>query len=192
MKTRVTQAEFARMANVNRSTVNRWIQAGRIEVGPDGKIDAEAALRSRDATESSEPRHQARKAQFDEQKVAHAATGATGAPAGSLDGLGVGEKIGLLLKQANLKKLNAQAEQANLDLDLAAKAVYDANDVNFVLTDLGRTVADAFQSLADRYAPVVAACKGDTNAIHKALEDIGATELAAINEHQRRKQEELL
>lgn len=69
MKTRVHQAEFARLANVNRSTVNRWIQSGRIEVGPDGMIDVAQAMRQRTATESPEPRHQARKAQFDEQKA---------------------------------------------------------------------------------------------------------------------------
>ena len=192
MKTRVTQAEFARMANVNRSTVNRWIQSGRIEAGPDGKIDAESALRSRDATESIEPRHQARKAQFDEDKARQRAPESFGAEPANLAGLGVTEKLGLLHKQASLKRLQAQAELANLELDQAAKLLYDKNDVDYLLADIGRTVADAFQSLADRYAPVLAACKGDPNALHKALEDIGATELAALNEHQRRKQEELL
>ena len=192
MKTRVTQAEFARMANVNRSTVNRWIQSGRIEAGPDGKIDAQAALRSREATESVEPRHQARKAQFDEDKAQARGQESFGAEPVNLAGLGVTEKLGLLHKQASLKRLQAQAELANLELDQAAKLLYDKNDVEYLLADIGRTVADAFQSLADRYAPVLAACKGDPNALHKALEDIGATELAALNEHQRRKQEELL
>lgn len=64
--TRVTQAEFARMAGVNRSTVHRWIQNGRIEADAQGLIDPEAAARMREATESPMPHHQARKAQFDE------------------------------------------------------------------------------------------------------------------------------
>ncbi len=191
-KRRVSPAEFARIANVNRSTVTRWGQSGRISIGPDGKIDLQSALRERDATESVEPRHQARKAQFDEDKARQREPEAFGGEPANLAGLGVTEKLGLLHKQASLRRLQAQAELANLELDQAAKLVYDKNDVDYLLADIGRTVADAFQSLADRYAPVLAACKGDPNALHKALEDIGATELAALNEHQRRKQEEML
>lgn len=66
--TRVTQAEFARMAGVNRSTVHRWLQNGRIEADANGLIDPDAAARMRDATESPMPHHQARKSQFDEQR----------------------------------------------------------------------------------------------------------------------------
>ena len=66
--TRVTQAEFARLAGVNRSTVHRWIQNGRIEADAHGLIDPDAAARMRDATESPMPHHQARKAQFDEAR----------------------------------------------------------------------------------------------------------------------------
>ena len=64
----VTQAEFARLAGVNRSTVHRWIANGRIEADAHGLIDPEAAARMREATESPLPHHQARKAQFDAAK----------------------------------------------------------------------------------------------------------------------------
>jgi hypothetical protein len=63
--TRVTQAEFARLSGVNRSTVHRWIQNGRIETDAHGLIDPDTAARMREATESPLPHHQARKAQFD-------------------------------------------------------------------------------------------------------------------------------
>ena len=186
---RVTQAEFARIANVNKSTVFRWTKNGRISLGPDGKIDVEAALRERQASESPEPRHQARKAQFDEAKATSAPSGGE---SGGMVGLGVGEKLGLMLKQAHLKKITAQAEQANLDLDLAAKAVYSAEDVHYLLAELGHTIADSYQSLADRYTPVLVACKGDSNTLHKSLEEIGATELTAIHQNLTRKAEEAL
>ena len=65
----VTQAEFARMCGVNRSTVHKWIGAGRIQTEPSGLIDPEAAARMRDATESPMPHHQARKAQFSEARM---------------------------------------------------------------------------------------------------------------------------
>ena len=35
---RVTRAELARIANVNRSSVSRWVQKGNITIGSDGKI----------------------------------------------------------------------------------------------------------------------------------------------------------
>ena len=74
MTARVTQAEFARITGVNRSTVHRWIQNGRIEVDAQGLIDPGAAARMRDATESPLPHHQARKAQFDEARAGQGPT----------------------------------------------------------------------------------------------------------------------
>ena len=61
---RVTQAEFARLAGVNRSTVTRWLQNGRIQADPSRLIDPDAALKMRAATESPLPHHQARKEQW--------------------------------------------------------------------------------------------------------------------------------
>ena len=39
----VIQSEFARLMGVNRSTVTRWKQEGRLVLAADGKIDAEAS-----------------------------------------------------------------------------------------------------------------------------------------------------
>ena len=188
---RVSPAEFARIANVNRSTVHRWGQNGRITIGPDGKIDLEAALRERSATESPEPRHQARKEQFDEQKAAPGPM-APGLGEGiSLGGGGVVERLGLMHKQAALKRLVAQAELANLELDRAAKALYERVDVDYVLHDFGVTLADKLNSLPDRYTSELAACRGDTAAIHKTLEDAAHNILAELNDHLNRQREAL-
>lgn len=71
---RVTRTEFARQIGVNRSTITRWIESGRISApGPDGRLDLDQALREREATESPLARDQARKAQFDEAKAARQA-----------------------------------------------------------------------------------------------------------------------
>ena len=78
----VTQAEFARICGVNRSTVTRWLQNGRIQATAQGFIDPQAAQRMREATESPAAHHQARKAQFDDQR---------GAFAGQAQGLPLGE-----------------------------------------------------------------------------------------------------
>ena len=44
MTARVTQAVFARITGVNRATVHRWIQNGRIEVDAQGLIDPDAEV----------------------------------------------------------------------------------------------------------------------------------------------------
>jgi hypothetical protein len=68
---RITRAEFARRAGVNRSTITRWIESGRLTLGVDGLLDEAEAHRQRAASESQQPHHQARKAQLDLDK-AHA------------------------------------------------------------------------------------------------------------------------
>jgi hypothetical protein len=190
MKNLVTQAEFARIANVNRATVHKWVKSGRIQL--QGKlIDVDAALKSREATESHEPRHQARKEQFDEQKATAGST-TVQEGLGALSGMGIGEKVGLAIRQQQLKHLTAKAEQANVDLDKAAGQLVERTEIDYVLTDFGRTVSDRLQSLPDRYTPELAACSADPVRIHKALEDIGAQVLSEIHDHLNRKAEETL
>lgn len=65
----MTQAEFARFTGVNRSTVHRWLQNGRIQSDALGLIDPDAANRMREATASPLPMHLARKAQFDDARA---------------------------------------------------------------------------------------------------------------------------
>jgi hypothetical protein len=62
----VTQAEFARMCGVNRSTVNQWVRRGRIKKDAGGLIDQNLAMGMKESTESKRPHHQARKAQFEQ------------------------------------------------------------------------------------------------------------------------------
>lgn len=47
---RVTRAEFSRLMDCSRQAVTDWVRAGRIVVGPDGRFDPRAAVRSLLAT----------------------------------------------------------------------------------------------------------------------------------------------
>jgi hypothetical protein len=76
MGSRITRAEFARRAKVNRSTITRWIESGRLTLGADGLLDEAEAHRQRAASESPQPHHQARKAQLDLEKTATRPAGA--------------------------------------------------------------------------------------------------------------------
>ena len=97
---RVTQAQFARLVGVNKSTVHKWVKAGRVVLGEDGLLDAKAAQQMREASESLQPHHQARKMGIELEKEAAGRVsgpdwaqvlgGAKKAPEGPDLGFGVG------------------------------------------------------------------------------------------------------
>ena len=193
----MNQAEYARHANVHPSTVGRWLEVGRISLGPDGRIDPEQADRERTATESPMPHHQARKAQIDAEKdrraqaeaQPHAAAPApTQAPAEPMPAM---EKLGAALKLETYKLQKAKAEQANLDLDKAAGLLVERAAVEAVLADLGATLRSLLDSLPFRAAPSLARHRGDAEAIHVELQSIAADLLEEIVAHIHRKMETL-
>ena len=191
--TRVTQAEFARMAGVNRSTVHRWLQNGRIEADAHGLIDPDAAARMRDATESPLPHHQARKAQFDEARdgigqggAEKTQQGATGGATEPMPGL---EKLGAALKLETWKLQKAKAETANMELDKLAGALVERAEVDFVLHDFGQTLRAMLESLPDRMAHECMRIR-DAADLHKYLADTFADVLVEMSEHMKRKMEE--
>jgi phage terminase Nu1 subunit (DNA packaging protein) len=198
MKNRITQAEFARMAGVNRSTVHRWIASGRIEADAQGLIDPEAAARMREATESPLPHHQARKAQFDEARsgdglgqATSAQQSATSGQPPAADPMPAAEKIGTALKLETYKLQKAKAETANLELDKLAGSLVERADVDFVLSDFGNTLRGLMEGRADRLAPAIAAHRGDVGAIHKAIEDDSHDLLLAMSDTMKRKMEQI-
>jgi phage terminase Nu1 subunit (DNA packaging protein) len=163
----VTQAEFARICGVNRSTVHRWIASGRIESDAHGRIDPVAADRMRDATESPLPHHQARKAQIEADKAYNGAGMVSGIGQGQIgpqnatspaterndSGMPAAEKIGAALKFETYKLQKAKAEMANLELDKAAGALVERAEVDFILHDFGTTLGGLLDNLPDRMTP---------------------------------------
>lgn len=194
MSDRVSQAEFARIAKVHRGTVNRWIKSGRITTDADGRIDVRRALRERDASESPMPHHQARKAQFDEAKAgassaagenaAHAPAQAATQPAEPAPAV---EKISTALKLETYKLQKAKAERAAIEVDQLAGALVDRAEIDFVLTDFGNTLRALIEGIPDRLTGPIAAHRGDSNAIHKTLEDSAHDLLAEMADHMQRR-----
>ena len=175
----VNQADFARLCGVDRSTVNRWLKAGRIEADAQGRIDPEAAQRLRIATESPMPHHQARKAQFEEARAASGmADGSIAAPAGSQaasaqpsEPMPAAERIGTALRLETYKLQRAKAELAAMEIDRQAGALVERAEVEFVLADFGNCLRAVMESLPDRLSGELAAHQGNVTAIHKCLED---------------------
>lgn len=195
--TRVTQAEFARQAGVNRSTVHRWLQNGRIEADAQGLIDPDTAARMREATESPMPHHQARKAQFDDARQGAGQGGAENArPAASgaqqpatPDPMPAMEKLGAALKLETYKLQKAKAETANMELDKLAGALVERAEVDFVLADFGNTLRGLLEGLPDRITHECMRIR-DAADMHKYLADTFADTLTEMAEHMKRKMEE--
>lgn len=185
MSQRVSASEFAKIANVNKSTVSRWIKSGRIKLGGDGKIDAQEGLRQREMTESPLPHHQAAKEQIDDQKASSLNIDLSG-----LD-LSMTESLGLELKLATLRDRKAKAAMGEIELDKAAGLLVERTEVDFILKDLGLVISEKLRSLPDRYASAMAAHRGDVNAIHKEFEDLIHDALTDISEDLNRKADQL-
>ena len=175
MPERVSQAEFARRMGVNKSTVTRWVQNGRITLAADGRVDVDQASRERDASESPMPHHQARKAQIDSQKAQLPAQPAQ--PADPMPGAGQVEKLGAALKIETLKLQRAKREMAELDLDRLAGALVERETVDRVLDEIGRAMRRLLQNMPDRLAGTIAAHAGNAAAIRKTLNE-GAHDMA--------------
>lgn len=189
---RLTRAQFARQERVAKSTVTRWVQDGRITLGPDGLIDAAAAAVERLATESPLAQHQTRKAQFiaereatDQPRTTDAATGQPAAPDAPPAPSAPSDSavIGASLKYETYRLQKAKAELANLDIDKAAGLLVERAEIDFILSDYGATVRDQFESLPDRLTPDLSACRGDPSALHKTLADAARQALDTIDQH---------
>ena len=204
----VTQAEFARLTGVNRSTVTRWIQNGRIQLDQNGLIDAVAANAMREDTASLQPHHQARKAGIELVKqaagAAQHAIGALGipsinqnapAPAGEADDSMAGDlnaaDVNSRYKLAMAREREAKAELAAMEVDKLAGTLVERSEVDYLLSDLGNTLRSTFESLPDRLAGQLAALRGDSSAMHQALGDALRDVLLSFSEQMKRRMEGL-
>lgn len=197
---KVTQSEFSRLCNVHRSTVNRWLDKGRIEADAQGLIDPKAAERMRRATESPLPHHQARLAQLEAGKMtsepSQPGISQQGATSQETDGNKTpspsAENLGNSLRLETWKLQKAKAEMANMEVDQKAGLLVERSEVDFVLRDFGNTLRGLLESMPDRLAPSLARHRGDVNAIHTEIEAYAFDLLSEIADHMKRKMEQAL
>jgi len=176
----ISQAAYARLIGVDPSTVTRWIQNERISRLPNGLIDPERADRERAATESPMPHHQARKAQFDEEKE-RKAQAETAPPVSEPEPSAEG--LGLALKRETWKLQKAKAETANLELDKAAGLLVERSEVEFLLRDLAAMLQSQLDGMAAKLAPSLSAHRGDVNAIQAEIESFARDLLSELAAH---------
>lgn len=190
----VKPSEFARICGVNRSTVTRWIQNGRIALAENGLIDSEQAALMREETESPMPHHQARKAQFEEARVANGKPESKQIDPGAIAKETADQKqqsestnVSTALKLETWRLQKAKAEMAALEVDKMAGTLIERSEVDFVLTEFGSTLRGLLEGLPDRMAGQLAAHRGDATKIHKDLEDAAFDLLSEISQLMQRK-----
>ncbi len=183
----MTRAEFARHMGVNRSTVTRWIERGRLTLDNQGRIDPQAATRALEATESPEPHHQARIAQIAEEKAAQAAQGEQDEQHAESR-----EAVAMRLKLAMAREREAKAELAAMECDKQAGLLMDRSEMEYIMRDIGHTFGMLADGLPDRLAPTLAAHHGDVSKIRASLADAMRDMQAEFVHHMERKAEEVL
>ncbi len=157
----MSQKEFAAVKKVNRSTVTRWIQSGRITL-VNGLVDSERAEQSLLATESPFPHHRARKELWEEQKQGVAAGDAVAAPVAAPVGvLPSNEQLGFALKTESYRLQKAKAEMANLELDKLARTLLDRQEVEKVLNELGEQLKGLLDAIPARLTSEIVRLNGD-------------------------------
>lgn len=190
----VKPSEFARICGVNRSTVTRWIQNGRIEPAENGLIDSEQAAKMREETESPMPHHQARKAQFDEARASVDTDQAKqidpdvkAKAAADKKQASESSNVSTQLKLETWRLQKAKAEMAALEVDKMAGTLVERSEVDFVLAEFGNTLRGLLEGMPDRLAGQISAHRGDTAKIHKDLEDAAFDLLSEISQLMQRK-----
>jgi hypothetical protein len=171
-----SQAQFARRLGKDRSYVTRLKQAGRL-VMRDGKVVVDESLQRLEATESPLPRDIAKReamADYRAQRDDASEAGGAAYPFGA-DAPEPLEAIGRRIKAAQARKLAAEADRAEMDRSRLEGSLCETAAVITAGMAIGAAVREAFESLADRHAPELAATTDPTQ-VHARLTE--AAELA--------------
>jgi hypothetical protein len=161
--TAVTQAEFARTLNVNRSAITRWKQAGRLVMQGDlVNVESSKALLAQTADPNRDDvaeRHAAYRAQRDGSPPP-----APSAPqqAATIDENEEGG--GLSYQAARAVKEKYAALKARADYEQQIGSLLAREDVDAAVKFIGAATRSRLLTLADRLAPIVTAIQVQADA----------------------------
>lgn len=155
-----TQAQFAERLGMNKSSITRAKQAGRLVMTPDGRVDVRASLLAMAATEGTLPAHEANRERLAElREQPPVATEPPAARAGVPEPTDkVAQSltvIGHNTKLANMQRLQALAEMARRENELAAGKVVDREEVRAALTTAVGIILGAAEPMPDDLTPVL-------------------------------------
>jgi hypothetical protein len=170
MQTHEQKTQFAQRCGVNRATVTRWHQAGRLVVDAEtGLVDIDASIRLLESTRGSrwDVAERWRAYRAEQTKAARAPDAATRPTATASDPTQPGDNsdnsddgldldgIGRRTRIAQMLKEEAIARQKQREDELLAGSVIRRADVRRDLTDATAVILSAWDNLPDRVAPLL-------------------------------------
>lgn len=170
-----SRAAFARRLGVNRSTVTRWAETGRVVLAGDA-VEIAASLQKLKDTGGARPdvaeRHAAGRAAA---KVGAGDTPPVAPPRETTSG----DSVGNSYQTARAVKEKYNALQAKLDYERQLGNLIPKEDVDLALATMGAAVRSRLDVLADQIAPIVAPVT-DLNEVHALLSEQHRLVLAGI------------
>lgn len=155
-----TQSQFADRLGMNKSSITRAKQAGRLVMTPEGMVDVQASLLAMAATEGTLPAHEANRERL--AALREQAPVATEPPAARVGAPEPADKVAQSLtvighntKLANMQRLQAMAEMARRENELAAGKVVDREEVRAALTTAVGIILGAAEPMPDDLTPVL-------------------------------------
>jgi transcriptional regulator with XRE-family HTH domain len=184
---RLTQAEFADYIGVNKSTVTRLKQAGRLVISADARVDVAASVARIEATRGQ--RHDVAQRWEDARRGAAAALPEPAAatvpdsstvPEDDHEALDV-DQIGRRTRLAQMRKAEAEAEARMRQNAIEASTLIAKSDVLRDMATATGIIHNAAESLPDRVTPLITG-EADATRIRAVLRDEVEQLLAAVAE----------
>ena len=194
----VTRAEFARRMGVNRSTVTRWAEHGRLVLLTDGSVDAEASrlriAQTSGGRDDVAARHAAARPQGGPQDApaGQGGTASTTPPVdNALEGRNPPRLPGVETRaEAQARKEALAADLLELELAEKRRSLLPADDAQAAFRAIGAAVRAALDVLPDQTAPLVAPVT-DLDECHALLADACRNALSAVGAALERAKSEL-
>ena len=185
----MTPAEIAKHFGVDRSTVTRWLQRGRITANDDGLIDADLAAKTVPSTQPLKSNLLARVATHEMNKTLKK----RGKTANSHDDLSMldPETVAMRYKAAMAREREAEAALAAMEVDRQAGLLLDRQDVDFVLADLGNTLRVKLENVEDTLTERVLPLGNDAAAVRHVVRETLREVLDDISELMNRRMREV-
>lgn len=145
-----TQSAFARRISRDKSHITRLKQAGRLVMTDDGLVDVERSIARLEATNSTEPRHDAVREYWDGQRSPPDAP-----PMPESATTTTIENIGVKTKFENLRKLQAEADKVQMERDKLRGELVDRREVERALTGAVAVILGQVENMPDRIVPQI-------------------------------------
>ncbi len=183
-----TKAAFARRQSVNKGTVTRWAQSGRLVVDINGRVDVERSLALLGGTQGTRDDVADRHAQGREERAARAADVVPEAGEEVPPSQSPVEQARSILDMARhskavaeARRVTALADQEEMERDRMAGDLISREDVDASMKFIGATVRGLLDVFPDQTAPLVAPV-ADLSEVHSILVESCRNVLVGLGE----------